>query len=60
MTDNRWIVSSHRFVEHASPGLARNEMNRLQELHPKKKFRMYRIKRVLVEEPEQTGESTDA
>lgn len=41
---NRWIVSSHRFKEHASPGAAETERQRLSEKFPKHTFYIYRIK----------------
>jgi hypothetical protein len=46
--DNRWIVSRHSFLEHRSPRLAELERARLAAKHPDDRFRLYRIKRVLV------------
>lgn len=49
--DNRWIITSHRYLEHTSPTLAWNERNRLSAKFQDKAFYLYRIKRV-VEGPE--------
>jgi len=50
--DNRWIISSYKFHEHKDPTAARAELERLQAKCPDKKFRVYRVKRV-VELPEE-------
>lgn len=39
-----WIISNHRFKEHASFEDAEAELYRLQRKHPKENFRIYRIK----------------
>lgn len=39
-----WIVSSHRFVEHATFEIAEGELSRLQTKFPKQNFRIYRCK----------------
>lgn len=44
---NRWIISSHKFHEHRDPETARVELDRLKALFPGKKFKVYRIKRVV-------------
>jgi len=53
---NRWIVSSHAFLEHTSIVDAEREFKRLSGMFPKRKFRVYRIKRVVdPEKPQQRG-----
>jgi hypothetical protein len=44
---NRWIISSHKFVEHKTPESAQAELERLKAKAPGKNFRIYRIKRVV-------------
>lgn len=44
---NRWIISSHKFVEHRTIEAAQAELMRLSELLPQKKFKLFRIKRVV-------------
>lgn len=50
---NRWIITSHKFVEHTDVDTALAELHRLTEAYPKKVFRMYRVKAVAAppEEP---------
>lgn len=42
---NRWIISTHKYVEHKTPDAALVELMRLQRKCPKKDFHVYRIKR---------------
>ena len=44
---NRWIISSYKFHEHKTPDAANAELDRLTTKFPNKKFRVYRIKRVV-------------
>jgi len=44
---NRWIISSYKFVEHRKIETAQAELARLSGLFPAKKFKIFRIKRVV-------------
>lgn len=45
---NRWVVSGHEFIEHASAEHAKQECCRLHLLFPKKLFRIYKITTILI------------
>jgi len=44
MSENRWIISKHKFYEHKTYESMQTELERLQLLHPDRHFRVYRIK----------------
>jgi hypothetical protein len=42
----RYIISHHRFHEHSSARAAAKELQRLQEKHPGRDFRIYQVRGV--------------
>jgi hypothetical protein len=58
MSDNRWIISQHKYHEHKTYEGMQQELARLRLAHPEKKFRVYRIKRSEI--PSASGAAPEA
>ena len=41
---NKWIISDYNFMQHKTLESAQQELKRLNEAYPKKKFKIYRCK----------------
>jgi hypothetical protein len=49
MSEQRWIISKHKYFEHKTFAEAKAELDRLKAVDPVSRFRLYRVKRVAEE-----------